>query len=240
MLITIFGPDGAGKTTQIKKLLQAYADVGLSTASIYDVMPNFDYSVGNNLTQYYEYFKKYDVIHTRFRLHSTESDLIMSILETIPYGTDIKLTALSAYVSYYSYIQWNKYVLEPLLADGKLLICDKYFYDDVATKSAFGCPYKWLKNLHYDTRKPELSLYIQVNGETLMQRNMHRADGRIVHYQSSSNISRLLYYYEQIVIDENLTIINGNHDINNIFTNILDELKKCNLAPNQYIPRQNF
>lgn len=234
MLITIFGPDGAGKTTQIKKLLQAYAEAGFSTASIYDVMPNFDYKVGSNLTQYYEYFKMYDVIHTRFRLHSTESDIIMNILETIPQGTDIKLTALSAYVSYYSYTQWNKYVIEPLLAEGKLLICDKYFYDDVATKSAFGCPYKWLKGLHYDTRTPELSLYMQVDGATLMQRNLHRGDGRIVHYQSASGVERLLYYYEQIVKDENLVSINGNSTSDEVFANIIKELEKHNIAPQQY------
>lgn len=229
MLITIFGPDGAGKTTQIKQLLKFYEETGLTTASIYDVMPNFDYKVGSNLTQYYEYFKKYDVIHTRFRLHSSESDLIMSILETIPQGTDIKLTALSAYVAYYSYIQWNKYVLEPLLAEGKILICDKYFYDDVATKAAFGCPYKWLKNLHYDTRRPDLSLYIRVKGETLIKRNLHRDDGRIIHYQSPTGISRLLYYYEQIVIDENLTIINGECDKEEIFSNIIKILLQHNL-----------
>ena len=55
MLITIFGPDGAGKTTQIKKLLNAYKCEGLSTASIYDVMSCFDYTVGNDLTKYYGY-----------------------------------------------------------------------------------------------------------------------------------------------------------------------------------------
>lgn len=92
MLITIFGPDGAGKTTQIKMLLKTFQAEGFTTASIYDVMSDFDYNVGSNLSQYYEYFKNFDVIHTRFRLHSTESDIIMSILETIPQGTDIKLT----------------------------------------------------------------------------------------------------------------------------------------------------
>lgn len=234
MLITISGPDGSGKTTQIKKILEAYQSAGLSTASIYDVMPNFDYSVGTNLNQYYQYFKDFDVIHTRFRLHSIESDIIMSILETIPQGTDIKLTALSAYVSYYSYVHWNKYVLEPLLASDKLLICDKYYYDDVATKSAFGCPYKWLKNLHYDTQKPDLAFYMKVKGKTLMKRNEHRGDGRIIHYQSPVNVSRLLYYYEQIVIDENLISIDGNQNQNAVFSNILDELKKYNLSPNQY------
>lgn len=234
MLITIFGPDGAGKTTQIKRLLKAYHDEGFSTASIYDVMLNFDYNVGSDLSKYYNYFKDFDVIHIRFRLHSLESDIIMSILETIPQGTDLKLTALSAYTAYYSYIQWNKYVLEPLLADGKLLICDKYYYDDVATKSAFGCPYKWLKKMYYDTLRPTLSLYMQQSAEVLMQRNLHRGDGRIIHYQNIIGTERLLYYYEQIVAEENLTMINANQQVESIHDDILSELEKVKLAPKQY------
>lgn len=49
MLFTIFGPDGAGKTTQIKRLLKSYQAAGFSTASINDVMPTFDYQVGSDL-----------------------------------------------------------------------------------------------------------------------------------------------------------------------------------------------
>lgn len=234
MLITIFGPDGAGKTTQIKKLLKAYQAEGFSTVSISNVMPNFDYNVGSDLEKYYKIFKNYDVIHTRFRLHSSESDMVMSILETIPQGTDIKLTALSAYIAYYSYIHWNKYVLEPLLTDGKLLICDKYYYDDISTKSAFGCPYKWLKKMHYDTPKPQLSLYMKQDAKILMQRNLHRGDGRIIHYQSLTGTERLLYYYDQIVADEKLTTINANQSPDLIHEDILSELEKINLAPKQY------
>lgn len=234
MLITIFGPDGAGKTTQIKRLLKSYQDEGFLTASVNDVMSNFDYTMGSDLTQYYKYFKKFDVIHTRFRLHSSESDIIMSVLETIPQGTDIKLTALSAYTAYYSYTQWNKYVLEPLLADGKLLICDKYYYDDVATKSAFGCPYKWLKKMYYDVPKPALGLYMQQDAEVLMERNLHRGDGRIIHYQNVTGTERLLYYYKQIALEENLTIINANQPVDVIHRNIIEELEKINVAPKQY------
>lgn len=234
MLITIFGPDGVGKTTQINNLLKAYRAEGFATASIQDVMSNFDYSVGSDLTQYYKYFKNFDIIHTRFRLHSSESDIIMSILETIPQGTDIKLTALSAYTAYYSYVQWNKYVLKPLLEDGKLLICDKYYYDDVATKAAFGCPYKWLKKMYYDTPRPTLSIYMKSSAELLMQRNLYRGDGRIIHYQNLTGTERLLYYYEQIVAEENLTMINANQPVKAIHADIIAELEKIKIAPKQF------
>lgn len=234
MLFTIFGPDGAGKTTQIKQLLKAYQAAGFSTASVNDVMPTFDYQVGSNLDKYYHYFKNFDVIHTRFRLHSHESAQIMNILEVIPAGTDLKLSALSAYVAYYAYVQWSKYVLNPLLADGKLLICDKYYYDDVATKAAFGCPYEWLKSLHYDTPKPDAGLYLKVDGKTLIARNRHRGDGRIIHYQSPVGVDRLLYYYEQIVMDEHLTTINANMSRDVIMESIITALEEKQLSPQSY------
>lgn len=235
MLVTIFGPDGAGKTTQIKKLLKLYQEAGLSTASIHDVMPDFNYQIGSNLSRYYQYFKNFDVIHTRFRLHTIENAQVMNILEVIPPGTDVKLAALSAYTSYHAYIQWYKYVQEPLLSAGKLLICDKYFFDDIASRSAFGCPYKWLKTIHYDTPRPDLSLYMQVDGNTLRERNKYREDGRIIHYHSSNDINRLLYYYSQIAKDEKATIIDANQSFVHIASDIQKELKKYNLMPDQYI-----
>lgn len=234
MLFTIFGPDGAGKTTQIKRLLKSYQAAGFSTASINDVMPTFDYQVGSDLDKYYRYFKDFDVIHTRFRLHSHESAQIMNILEVIPAGTDLKLVALSAYVAYYAYIQWSKYVLNPLLADGKLLICDKYYYDDVATKAAFGCPYEWLKSLYYDTPKPDVGLYLKADGKTLIERNRHRADGRIIHYQNPVGVDRLLYYYEQTVIDEHLTTIDANASKEAITQSIMMVLEEKGISPQKY------
>ena len=51
MLVTISGPDGAGKTTQIKKLLTLYKQSGLTVASVNDGMESFGYTVGTDLHQ---------------------------------------------------------------------------------------------------------------------------------------------------------------------------------------------
>ena len=90
------------------------------------------------------------------------------------------------------------------------------------------------RSLHYDTRLPDLAFYIQVDGETLLKRNLYRSDGRIIHFQSSAGINRLLYYYEQIALDENIIRINGNYQPENTLSSILNVLDDHCLSPKKY------
>lgn len=226
MLITISGPDGSGKTTQAKKLLNAFNEVGLNVASITDVIKDFNYESGCDLylSNLYNHLKKFDVIHTRFRLHSRENAMVMDELEISPIG-NFKLATLSAYTAYYDYVQFNKYVNEPLKKDGKILICDKYAFDDIAFKSTYGCQYDWMKKLYYNITLPDIGFYLDVEPCTIMERNLYRPDGRIIFYENSRNICRLKYHYERIVNDYNLTKINGNQSKDEIYNEILKEIK---------------
>lgn len=229
MLITLSGPDGSGKTTQAKKLLNAFNKVGLNAISITDIIKNFNYESGYDsyLNNLYNRLKKYDVIHTRFRLHSRENAMVMDELEVSPLG-NFKLATLSAYTAYYDYIQFNKYVNEPLLKEGKIIICDKYAFDDIAFKSTYGCQYEWMKKIYYDITLPNIGFYFDVNPNTIMERNLYRPDGRIVFYESFRNTCRLQYYYERIIEDYNVIKINGNHLEDEVYNELLNKLKaKC-------------
>lgn len=158
MIISFSGPDGAGKTTQIKKLLSYFSKKGLSVGAVQDINSNIRYTIGDDLTSYYDYLKQFDVIHTRFRLHSKENVEIMDLVQFISTGNKW-LTSYSAYTSFYDSEQWYKFVTKPLLDDNKILIFDKYFFDDVAFKTAYGCEYSWLKALHKYSQIPDIALY---------------------------------------------------------------------------------
>lgn len=227
MLITISGPDGTGKTTQSKMLLKYFENKGYTTASVSDILDNFDYESGNisDLTNIYDYLKNYDVVHTRFRLHSRENAKVMDELEVSPLG-NFKLATLSAYTSYYDQIQWNKYINEPLLNSGKILLCDKYAYDDIAFKATFGCQYEWMKKVYYDLRIPQIAFYMDVNPETIIERNISRPDGRIVFYDNLKNTRRLKYYYDRLVEDYNIIKLDGNDSPKNIQAVLLQHLEK--------------
>lgn len=226
MLISFSGPDGAGKTTQIKRLLSYFKERGFKIGAVQDINPDIRYHLGDDLTSYYEYLKQFDVIHTRFRLHSMENVGIMDIVQFISTGNKW-LTSFSAYTSHYDAEQWYKYVTAPLLNDGKILISDKYAFDDIAFKTAYGCEYDWLKSLHHDTLIPDIALYLRVNRATILQHNEHRKDLKNILYQKAENTERLLKSFDQLVADYPLHAIEANASQEAVFENVISYLHSC-------------
>lgn len=227
MLITISGPDGTGKTTQCKLILEYMKNKGFKVASVSDIVDGFDYKSGKSeyLKSFYDYFKSFDVIHTRFRLHSEENARVMDKLEITPIG-NFELATLSAYTAYYDYVQWNKYVNEPLLKENKILVCDKYAFDDIAFKTTFGCQYEWMKKIYYNVELPDLGFYMKLKPETVVERNISRPDGRIVFYDNIKNTKRLQYNYSRIVNDYGLIELDANQSKEDIHSNILGFLNR--------------
>lgn len=223
MLISFSGPDGAGKTTQIKKLLSYFKNHGFKTGAVQDINPDVRYHLGDDLSSYYEYLKQFDVIHTRFRLHSMENVEIMDIVQFISTGNKW-MTSYSAYTSHYDAEQWYKYVTQPLLRDGKILISDKYSFDDIAFKTAYGCDYSWLNALHHDTLIPDIALYLRVSRETILSHNESRKDLKNILYQKPQNTQNLLNAFNQLTEDYPLHAIDADGSPENVQNNIMDYL----------------
>lgn len=220
MLISFSGPDGAGKTTQIKNLMSYFKDCGFKTGAVQDINPDVRYHLGDDLTFYYEYLKQFDVIHTRFRLHSMENVEIMDIVQFISTGNKW-MTSYSAYTSHYDSEQWYKHVTQPLLRDGKILISDKYSFDDIAFKTVYGCEYSWLNALHHDTLIPDIAIYLKVNRETILDHNKLRKDLKNILYRNPENTQSLLDTFDQLTKDYPLHAINANGTPENVQNNIM-------------------
>lgn len=238
MLISFSGPDGAGKTTQIKNLLAYFKEHGFKTGGVQDINPNVRYHIGDNLTNYYNYLKQFDVIHTRFRLHSKENVDIMDIVQFISPGNEW-LTRYSAYTSHFDAEQWYKYVTKPLLEDRKILISDKYAYDDIAFKTAYGCDYNWLRKLHYDTKTPDISLYLKVSRDTILRHNAKRKDLKNILYQQPENTVKLLDAFDQLTTDYSISAIEADGTQEDVFHKIislLESMKEFNNLFNQDKP----
>ncbi len=223
MLISFSGPDGAGKTTQIKNLLSYFKNHGFKTGAVQDINPDVRYHLGDDLSSYYEYLKQFDVIHTRFRLHSMENVEIMDIVQFISTGNKW-MTSYSAYTSHYDSEQWYKYVTQPLLRDGKILISDKYSFDDIAFKTAYGCSYDWLNALHHDTPIPDIALYLKVTRETILLHNESRKDLKNILYRNSENTDKLLHAFDRLTQDYPLYPIDANGSYEKVQNNMMNYL----------------
>ncbi len=223
MLISFSGPDGAGKTTQIKKLLTYFKERKFLVGAVQDINPDVRYHLGDDLTSYYDYLKQFDVIHSRFRLHSMENVEIMDIVQFISTGNKW-MTSYSAYTSHYDSEQWYKYVTKPLLDDGKILISDKYAFDDIAFKTAYGCEYSWLNALHYDMKIPDIALYMKVNRDTILKHNELRKDLKNILYQEPKNTKKLLKAFEQLTYDYPLHTIEADGTQEEVHNSIMSYL----------------
>lgn len=223
MLISFSGPDGAGKTTQIKRLISYFKKHGFKTGAVQDINPDVRYHLGEDLTSYYKYLKQFDVIHSRFRLHSMENVEIMDIVQFISTGNKW-MTSYSAYTSHYDSEQWYKYVTKPLLQDGKIIISDKYAFDDIAFKTAYGCEYLWLKALHHDMIIPDIALYLKVNRNTILTHNESRKDLKNILYRKPENTQNLLNAFDCLTKDYPLIAIDANGTTEHVQNNIMDYL----------------
>lgn len=182
--------------------------------------PTIRYHSYKELKEYYSYLVNYDVVHLRFRLNSDENNQIMTTLEysefNIPY-----LAQLAALQGFYDYYLLEKYITTPLLDSNKIVISDRHYYDEVAFKSVYGCNYSSMLKLYNEIPVPDIAFYLSVPLNTIFQRNLYRSDGQTTLYKDPRLIKKLIYYFEKLLHDTNLVLIDGQQSIQKIQDNII-------------------
>lgn len=220
MLISFSGLDGAGKTTQIKLLLEYYKKQNLKTCSIYDINHTIRYHSYLNLIDYYNYLKNYDVVHLRFRLNSDENNTIMKSLEYSDF-TNLHLAELAALQGFYDYYLLEKYVTLPLLRQNKIVISDRHYYDEIAFKTVYGCSFEKMCKLYSEIDVPTIAFYLKISADLAIRRNSVRPDGKTTIYKNISYVNQIISYFDAIKKITSLIEIDGQTNINDIHSNIM-------------------
>lgn len=208
MIISFSGLDGAGKTTQIKKLLNAYKIKGARVGSIYSYMPDIRYHSVKELHDLYEKLLDFDVIHIRFRLNSDRNHMIMQKLESKP-PTQLIMATIAAIQGYLDHKELAKHLLMPLIDKKKILIFDRYYYDEQAFKNVYGAPNFLLKMLYRKETDTDVGFLIRISSDECIKRNCLRPDSKIPIYQSRTTIDSLANYFDCIAKRKNLITIDG-------------------------------
>lgn len=208
MIISFSGLDGAGKTTQIQMLLQNYQNIGASIGSIYTYTPNIRYHHTTELKNIYKKLSSFDVIHIRYRLNSDMNNFIMQRLESKAPQQHL-LSVAAAIQGYLDHCELRDYVLNSLLEDNKILIFDRYYYDELAFKYTYGCPDFVLKKLYNNVLDADIKFYIQIPAIECLKRNRSRPDSKVVLYQNEDYINFLIERFNLIAKRKELITLNG-------------------------------
>lgn len=230
MIISFSGLDGAGKTTQIEMLLDSYRNLGARVGTVYSYMPDIRYHSTRELQELYNKLLPYDVIHIRFRMNSDRNSLIMQTLERNNPPQRI-IATFAAIQGYHDHKELSKFVLDPLMERKKVLIFDRYYYDELAFKHVYGCPRIVLKNLYQNERDTDIGFLVKISSEECIKRNQNRPDSAVALYQSRTNIDSLVNCFDNIAERKNLIILDGSRPRDEIARQILRHI--CTLNQKQ-------
>lgn len=231
MIISFSGLDGAGKTTQIEMLLASYKKQGARVGTVYSYMPDIRYHSTRELQELQRRILPYDVIHIRYRLNSDRNSLIMRKLERKNPPQKIMAT-LAAIQGYYDHKELSKFVLEPLMNRNKVLIFDRYYYDELVFKSIYGCPKIVLKNMYQNENDSDIGFLVKISSEECIKRNQNRLDSTVALYQSQENIEALVYYFDRIAEKKNLITLDGALPKDEIASLIINQIQRQNQKKN--------
>jgi dTMP kinase len=60
--------------------------------------------------------------------------------------------------------------IKPALAEGKLVICDRYLYSSLAYQGSAGLSLEWIKSVNSHALQPDFAIFIDVSPELVLER----------------------------------------------------------------------
>lgn len=95
--------------------------------------------------------------------------------------------------------------VKPLLRKGKVVVSDRYVYSSIAYQGTSGLPTKWLKEINKQIVKPDISFFIDVPPEIVMER-INRQKSVMETLQTQKEVRKA---YLRLVEEEGLLVIDG-------------------------------
>lgn len=231
MIISFTGCDGVGKTTQINFLKKRICDVyNLSGIDLFDITKGvLVYENVNEIDLIYKQLEKYDVIVTRFYMKSkacneeqkkirfgsdsvfNNPDRIRKVLDLVKKDSDI----------------WREHIISKLYAQNKIIIVDRYYYDEIAYRSLYNLGIDEVEQYFSDAIKPNLSYALLASIDEIRYRNNNREDVSTSIFKDNERLQSLIERIELIADKYSLEKISSDgKDISQIGDEIFESFLK--------------
>lgn len=202
MIISVTGFDGVGKSTSVEML----SDMICSKYHLHGCSAKIAnnnsliYHSTDQLDRICKELDKYDVISCPFYLRTEK---FQTLQEQLMYSSDDVFTKTDFALKVVDLAKkmadnWFEHVVYKLNCSGKILLFDRYYYDEIAYRSLYGIDREFMEQLYYDYRDADIRIYMVSDLKTIYQRNAMRSDIKGALFCNSEKTNELLYNLNEI------------------------------------------
>jgi dTMP kinase len=114
----------------------------------------------------------------------------------------------------------------PALKEGKIVISDRYVYSSLAYQGSTGLNLDWIENINANAQKPDLSIYIDVAPEIVLER-LKRKKSVMENLQTQRKVQEI---YQKYIEKGELKRVDGakskNEVLEALYAEVIGFLKK--------------
>lgn len=177
-----------------------------------------------NLLKLYLEEKGYSVYITKQPTEAVRNTVIFRTFTDCKNNDDYDYLSLSLLCAS-DRVQHSNREIIPLLKEGKIVICDRYYYSCLANLLARGYNnQKWIYEIAQSIPRPDAAIFMDIDVETAIQRVRSRPNekDRIINISFQQ---KLRNHFINIANENDGTIIDSNDSVENCFQNIKSIVK---------------
>jgi dTMP kinase len=115
--------------------------------------------------------------------------------------------------------------VEPKLAEGYVVVMDRYYHSTIAYQGAMGADIKWIRDINRVFRRPDIAFYLDVSVETAMRR-IRDKKSRWPFYEFKDFLSKVRDIYLKLVEESELIYVDAERDLNDVINQVIKILRE--------------
>jgi dTMP kinase len=115
--------------------------------------------------------------------------------------------------------------VEPRLAEGYVVVMDRYYHSTIAYQGAMGADIKWIRDINRVFRRPDIAFYLDVSIETAMRR-IRDKKSRWPFYEFKDFLSKVRDIYLRLVEENELIYVDAERDLNDVINQVIKILRE--------------
>jgi len=163
--------------------------------------------------------KDYDAVYTTEPSAGKIGALIRGFVLSRKSRVPIALEALLFAADRVDHVQTE---VEPLLKQGKIVVCDRYLFSSLAYQGAAELDLHWMDCINKFALKPDLTLFLDVSPEVAISRLKRKKSVM----ETLRNLVKVREVYLDLAQQQRMVTLDGNKSIDEIAKNVLETVLK--------------